>query len=320
MPAIRYVDGVNGSDSNNGLSIGTAWKTFEKGFNDTPNASDGSVCYVAAGDYVLSSDLQVTDNHNYNAPKKMEAYLDQDVRVNRNGKSIMATNKSAIYFHGIEFFGGGPTRLFGSTNTTGGGWTFTNCKLGGNVGSEVNLFVMNTVDNQWSQCVFNSANERIQVGARNSFYGCWFEGLQQDIIVVCSGTGITFSRCFFVCDNGFSGRIANINSVGIKFENCVFYGGMSASTIIQSPTAGRELTFRNCVFEDFVGRPFTFGSDQLVLEGNKFYRCDFPLVNGRPSRQNTILTESYFARLGQPAYANRHSFFEPIGSPDAISG
>lgn len=52
-----YVDGANGDDSNDGLSMATAWKTIQKSFD---SASPGSTVWISEGTYVEHPVLHVS--------------------------------------------------------------------------------------------------------------------------------------------------------------------------------------------------------------------------------------------------------------------
>ena len=96
-----YVNGATGSNSNNGLSMATAWKTIQKACNAAPA---NSIVHIKGGTYHENLTLNVSGTQNN--PIVFTNYLDDVVILDGGGTTgtimLSITNKSHVTFENMS--------------------------------------------------------------------------------------------------------------------------------------------------------------------------------------------------------------------------
>lgn len=95
-----FVDGINGNNNNNGISLLTAWKTIQKAANSaTPN----STIYIKGGTY--SENIAVNVSGTAGNPITFRNYADETVLIDGTATSgntlLTITNKSHLHFKNL---------------------------------------------------------------------------------------------------------------------------------------------------------------------------------------------------------------------------
>ncbi len=92
----KYVDAANGSDSNDGLSVNTAWKTLQKGIS---NVQPGDTLLIRGGTY--SANIIVSITGTASSPIKLTNYPGETVVID-GGSNIALRSSGKISYWTIE--------------------------------------------------------------------------------------------------------------------------------------------------------------------------------------------------------------------------
>ena len=232
-----YVDGVNGNNSNNGTSPGTAWKTIQYGFDKLADSTIGD------GD-----ELRIMATKVYH----IGAVLDMDW----NGKEVVisgCTSANTALVDGtiVEINGNtaamdGLTMMHGSVGTLDG-TVFQNFYINAadNAGACLHQSVTNSHNVSWVNCRFSSAKSvgvQIDQSSYYNFINCRFDnngdrGLEENgsnfnLHYKClfdnnEGDGAyvqQFSRIVECIFTGNSGDGLEQNNLGNITANCIMHG------------------------------------------------------------------------------------------------
>ncbi len=313
--AQKYVDGTNGSDSNNGLSVSSAWKTIQKALT---NAQPGDTIYVRAGTY--AENLVVSKTGTSSAPITLTNYSGETVVVN-GGTGYALRNSGLISYWVIDGF------TFKSTNRytlrigwwgepATDHWTVRNNKIyGANyiVGS-YHLWENNNIDGTGYSGAYGDAgisdgsdshhntyrNNTIHDFTHANARGIWTQGKTHDSLIenntinninAASGLG----QCIDL-DGAAQvewrhtvrgNRISNCNYAGIQLEN-VFASTIEDNIITNTKPAGIIVIS----YDAGVGC-LTGGESNQYGDTNGDKNCQGDLTNNL-IRQNVITTTGYW--------------------------
>ena len=249
---VRWVDGINGLDTNAGTKL-LPWKTPEKVI---ASATAGDTVYFKSYSYVVTS-LVIAKTYNW----KSIGFC--TISTGGTNYAMAVTANSPILNRFI--FDGGATTNNGTIYALGGTITFNNC-LFKNEKTQIIGEAINAA-HTYSNCIFNSriANTSIPLplqsptmnscyfknasttnAANSSYTNCKFEQIRttgQSSCLALSGSSSTVKGCLF----NYS-----VNAVGTtkiaSITYCKFYAKITGIVAISSSVSTAELTIKYNTF------------------------------------------------------------------------
>jgi len=206
--AKTYYVSLSGNDSNNGLSVGTPFKTIPKAIG---LVAAGDTVYVRAGVHAYSSTITISKSGTATASCKLLAYNGEhpviDFSATSFGTRGVSLSGSYWYIKGFNFINAGDN---GMSISSGGYNVIEFCSFIGNRDSGLQLSG-GTHDNKVINCdsYYNADPTdygdadgfacKMDVGSKNSFYGC---------------------RSWLNVDDGWDGYLRGTDNVSTTLENC----------------------------------------------------------------------------------------------------
>lgn len=272
-----YYVATDGSDSNNGTSLSSPFKTISKA---TGLAIAGDVIYVRGGTYLNAATIYLSKNGTENTPIKIEGYANErpmfDFSGTAFGKRGFDLKGNYWYIKGLDIYKAGDNGMYisGAKNTIEFCSFFENNDSGLQLGGGAHDNRIINCDSYWNAdpTDFGDADGfacKLDVGTNNYFYGC---------------------RAWLNVDDGWDGYMRGNNDVSTVLENCWTWrngyfkdgadGGTSANGNgfkmggSDDKTLKHNFTLRNCVSFDNKSKGFDQNSNtgSMILENCSAYR------------------------------------------------
>ncbi|MEQ9407731.1 MAG: right-handed parallel beta-helix repeat-containing protein [Fuerstiella sp.] len=288
-----YVDGVSGSDANDGLSVGTAWQTIQKVFNEVgvTLTTHDDVRIMATADYDLAgTGLNSSTN-----------FLGAIVGANAAGvvdgtrakitttvaqQSLLEISSSLTAFAYLDFDGNSLTTHALSAATV-------NCR------------------NFWFHCLFHDA---IQAGSyqgyaggqcRHRFLRCEFFNNGADGVY---GRGATIIECE-IHDNVDAGIFGN-QSDAVHVGNRIYANGIG----LEGLSSAEGIFFGNTIDDCDVGLELNYNSGSYA-GGNQITNCGTSIKNLGTLNYLYHFSDNLHGNTGRSSLGAELSFLETAVDP-----
>ncbi len=280
--AIYYLK-ISGSDSNDGLTSSTAWRTFNK-LLGTTGLSSGDTCYVGAGIYrevvtvnMTSATTETSIIGDVDGAQtgdageiQWTAYTINDETLPSTTSLLTLNGRDFLTFKNISFLGTGNAIIL-ATTTSSINIKFLNCSfvyLGTSIG--INLTIGFGVEANWifNSCIFISVsstmiNISLTTGTGSDYNAnilisnCLSLGCGS-IVITSSGTsaqeggGVNILNCsFLACLTGIQTTTTRVGGSSFTFpvnvKNCIFFG-RNGSIILNSSELGNLIENNNIIY------------------------------------------------------------------------
>ena len=263
--SIKYVDGTNGSDSNNGLSTSSAWKTIQKAVS---NVQPGDTILIRTGTY--SESIAVSISGTASNPIRMAGYSGETVVINGGAEIALRPVGTISYWtlDGLTFkstnrytlrlgWWGDPlvdhwtvknNTIYGANFHMGSYSLWDNNKIDGTgyTGTDGDAGITDSGDSNHNTFQYNTIKNFTNVNSR----GIWTQGKTHDSLIaynvvdnIKATTGL--GQCIDLDGAGAvewrhtvrGNIVSNCNYVGIQLEN-VFDSVVENNIIKNSGSAG----------------------------------------------------------------------------------
>jgi parallel beta-helix repeat protein len=311
----KYVDGTNGSDSNNGLTASTAWKTIQKAVS---NVQPGDTIIIRAGTY--SENIVVSKTGTAGNVIRMANYPGETVIIN-GGTGIALRSSGSISYWTLEgltikstnrytlrlgWYGEPMTdhwtlknnTIYGANYIMGSYHLWENNTIDGTgyPGTQGDAGISDGGDSNHNTYRYNTVKNFTNVDAR----GIWTQGKTHDTVIeyntvdnIMATSGI--GQCIDLDGaaqvewrNTVRGNtVSNCNYVGIQLEN-VFDSLVENNIIKNSGPAGIIVINYDAGVKCLVG-----GENNQYGDTNGDNNCQGDITND-VIRQNVITTSTYW--------------------------
>lgn len=330
-PNIYYVDTVNGSNSNNGVTSATPFQTLQYGYGQAAQYADSTyprVINVKGSSETLSSNLSNTidpaNGTGLHIIGHGNSYGDGDKFSLDLSSRTLSQDLDFCSWKGVSFsrpFGGSVS--FPKNLGNHDRWVFHDCDFSDfPVTGETLTF---GIDCSFIRCRFK-LNKRVSVGSNAMFHSCFFEANDVDVnTFIKVGDDSQFINCLFMAPLVSSSPAACIDTQSsnqISIQNCIFDlggAGYTATTRVGNGFLIVNNIFMNC--SSSVGPFGTVGGVPSVFCNNLFYGNTNNQMMDKSTmfEGNFIASKSPIVGDGERSYDNRFSYYA-IGTYECARG
>ncbi|PKL16415.1 MAG: hypothetical protein CVV49_16355 [Spirochaetae bacterium HGW-Spirochaetae-5] len=249
------VDGVNGSDTNDGRGWGNAYKTIQQAINAETTEAGAEIWVKQSGDYILTATLTVDKPvaiyGGFTGSEWTRSGRDLDNKtVITGGANFINITAAGVNLDGFEFTGFSSSLM----NIIEGPVTISNCEVINNVhSSDAIMFDLNGNSLNVNSCVFSG----------NTFSSSG----DSHIFSAGAGSSLTITNSTFTNNStAASGTVVNASGSTVTLTGCTFTTNTAANdggAIYLNSGAG-TLTATGCTFS---GSEATSGSGGAIFSG-----------------------------------------------------